>query len=270
MPKLAFTHDVELNYADTGTGTPVWLLFNGNSLSLEFWGDLVRGLAQQGRVIRFDQRGVGATRAQGSFSLLDVAADAAHLLAHLGVPRVIAVGHAWGGRVAQVFARDHPHLVSALVLCGTGGQWPPRLEPGLQNALTSAAKDGDRQRWERALEELYCAPGYAARDPEDFAALSELMWPARSRPRTARWDARVAPSPTYWGTARVPTLLLYGQDDRFGTAQNAEDLARTIPEARLEYFENAGHFLIREARDQVRDAMLGFASGLTSEAVTDA
>jgi 3-oxoadipate enol-lactonase len=70
-------------------------------------------------VVRFDQRNAGATQADGSFSLLDIAADAAALLDYLKIERVIIAGHAWGGRVAQVFTRDYPHRVAGLVLCGT-------------------------------------------------------------------------------------------------------------------------------------------------------
>jgi pimeloyl-ACP methyl ester carboxylesterase len=265
MPLLPIATNFELKYEDSGGDAPVWLLFNGNSLTLEFWGEVADTLAARSRVIRFDQRGVGGTRFEGAFSLLDVAADAARLLESQGSPRVLAVGHAWGGRVAQVFARDYPHMLRALVLCGTGGQFPPRLDAGMQDALRTAAKSGDRTRWQRSLEAMYCAPGYAARDPTDFAQLAEMMWHARSTPRRATWDARIAPSPSYWGTARVPTLLLYGRDDRFGTPDNAEDLARLIPGAALKYFDDAGHFVVREAREHVLDALTSFARTIPTD-----
>ena len=85
--------------------------------------------------MRLDQRNAGATRASGSFSLLDVAADAAALLDHLKIERAIVAGHAWGGRVAQVFARDYPHRVTGLVICGTGGQFPATVPPALVAAM---------------------------------------------------------------------------------------------------------------------------------------
>ncbi|MBI4768473.1 MAG: alpha/beta fold hydrolase [Deltaproteobacteria bacterium] len=73
------------------------MLFNGATLPLQFWDPVARDLAIQDRVLRLDQRNAGDTRASGSFSLLDVAADAAALLDHLQIERVIVAGHAWGG-----------------------------------------------------------------------------------------------------------------------------------------------------------------------------
>lgn len=257
---LAIREAVDLRYVDAGAGRPTWLLFNGGSLPLEFWDGLADDLAATGRVVRFDQRSAGGTRATGAFSLLDVAADAARLHAHLGLDPVIAVGHAWGGRVAQVFARDYPHRVSALVLCGTGGQFPPRLEPGMQEALRAAAAARDRRAWEVALANSYFGAGYAAREPAAFRAVADLLWPDGAPRQHGTWDAQIAPSSSYWGTARVPTLLLYGTDDRFGTRENAEDLVQRIPDARLEFLEGAGHFLVREAPRAIAAHLRRFAA----------
>lgn len=262
---LAIRDTVDLRYIAEGTGRPTWLLFNGGSLPLEFWDGLADDLASTGRVVRFDQRSAGGTRASGTFSLLDVAADAARLHAHLELGPVIAVGHAWGGRVAQVFARDYPHRVSALVLCGTGGQFPPRLEPGMQEALRAAAAARDRRAWEAALANSYFGGGYAEREPEAFGAVADLLWADGTPRQHGTWDPQIAPSASYWGTARVPTLLLYGTDDRFGTRENAEDLARRIPDAQLEFLEGAGHFLVREVPGTIARYMRRFAAQIAGQ-----
>ena len=83
--RLRLQHTVQLAYRIDGQGTPCWLLFNGASLPMQFWDGLAEGLARDATVVRMDQRNVGATRADGPFSLLDVAADAAALLDHLQI-----------------------------------------------------------------------------------------------------------------------------------------------------------------------------------------
>jgi len=257
---LPIREEVDLHYVDTGSGNPTWLMFNGGSLPLQFWDGLADDLAIDGRVVRFDQRSAGGTRAAGSFSLLDVAADAARLHAHLELEPAIVVGHAWGGRVAQVFARDYPQRVRALVLCGTGGQFPPRVEPELQKRLRSAVTTRDRAAWEHALAALYCGAGYAEREPSSFREVADLLWQEHPERQHGTWDPSIAPSASYWGTARVPTLLLYGTDDRFGTRENAEDLARRIAGAQLQFLEGAGHFLVREARPAMLSLLRQFAA----------
>jgi 3-oxoadipate enol-lactonase len=212
-------------------------------------------------VIRFDQRNAGATSASGTFTLLDVARDAARLLDALGIERVIAIGHAWGGRVAQVFARDYPHRVSGLVVCGTGGQFPPTVNESEVAGLFSAFIERRRDAWEAALESLYCAPGFRGRDPLVFGEIAEIIWqqPPRLEPQ---WDARTAPSPSYWGATRVPTLLVYGRHDRNGTPENGRDLAARIPGSRLVEIEDAGHFVVRESELRVATKITTFLEGI--------
>ena len=126
MPYLTVGGSAELHYRNDGTGSPALLLFNGATLPLEFWGPVAERLSQQHRVIRFDPRNAGATRAEGRFTLNDVAADAAALLDRAEVESAVAVGHAWGGRAAQVFARDYPHRVTVSSSAAPAASSPPR------------------------------------------------------------------------------------------------------------------------------------------------
>jgi 3-oxoadipate enol-lactonase len=265
MSLLRLQQDLQLHYRVDGEGPMSWLLFNGATLPLQFWDPVAQGLATEHRVVRLDQRNAGATKASGCFSLLDVATDAAALLDHLKIERAIVAGHAWGGRVAQVFARDYPHRLTGLVICGTGGQFPATVPPALWQQWRDAARARDRERWEQTLEAAYCAKGFSERDSDAFRSISDLLWSqieVRTERRRATWDSCIAPSSSYWGSARVPTLLIYGTEDGNGTPQNAEDLARRIPGARLHFIDQAGHFVIREQPGQVLTLMRAFANCL--------
>jgi pimeloyl-ACP methyl ester carboxylesterase len=136
------------------------------------------------------------------------------------------------------------------VICGTGGQFPPSVDAAELKSLNEATRSGDRTAWETSVEAVYCAPGFSARDPQTFAGVCDAIWD-HPPPRGIRWDPRVSPSPSYWGLARIPTLLIYGRHDRFGTPENAADLHQRIPRSRLVTFEDAGHFVIREAEERV-------------------
>lgn len=260
MATLRRQQDVQINYRVDGHGATTWLLFNGATLPLEFWDPVATALATKDTVVRFDQRNAGASHATGVFSLLDTAADAAAVLAELEQPRVIAVGHAWGGRVAQVFARDYPHLCEGLVICGTGGQLPSTVPNNVLAQLRDSARARDKASWAQALVQAYCAPGFAGRQPSAYAELIDLLWPPK-RP-SARWDAKIAPSSSYWGQSALPTLMIYGQQDRFGTPANADDLqGRLTDVCRLDVAE-AGHFVVREAAETVVSELQQFAQAL--------
>ncbi len=262
MASLLIQNKVELHYQVDGAGDTVWLLFNGATLPLQFWDPVASALAHSNTVIRFDQRNAGATQARGEFSLLDTASDAAVVLHHLSFDRVIVAGHAWGGRAAQVFVRDYPHLARGLVVCGTGGQLPARVPADVLADLNRGARERERTLWENALQQAFCAPGFKRRDPAAFQALSDLLW--RNPPnREAHWNADIAPSPSYWGQTQLPALLIYGVHDLNGTPENAADLQSRLPQARLVNVPDAGHFVVREAPGLVVKELLAFADQLS-------
>ena len=249
MAILDIKSNVSINYSAEGNGEHTLLLFNGATLAFTAWGSLATRLAEHYRVIRFDQRNAGGTVFNGDFTLNDTAADAAAVLGHLGVEDVTVIGHAWGGRAAQVFVRDYPHLVSRLVICGTGGQFPPKSSGEQRQAMADAARSGDRATWEMCFAGMYFAPGFRERAPTVFTEIADAAW---QRPAgKARWNPKVSPSSSYWGSAGVPTLLIYGDEDKNGTPENARDLCNRLPDAHLITLADAGHFAIREAEDQV-------------------
>lgn len=257
MPTLERQQNVKMHYAVDGDGDIALLLLNGASLPLEFWGDVASRLAERFRVVRFDARNAGKTEFAGAFTLNDIAADAMALLDHLQIEEAVVIGHAWGGRVAQVIARDYPHRVSHLVICGTGGQFPPADTKALDGDIRDARRAGDRERWAPLIESRWCGEGFAAREPERFAAMTDMLWNNRPN-RDARWDMRVSPSASYWGFTDKPTLMLYGDQDKNGTPENASDLESRLPDVRLVMIEGVGHFLVLEAMDTVVDEIATF------------
>ena len=260
MTTLHLDISLNLNYRVQGTGKSL-LMFNGASLPLTFWGSLADRLAALFQVIRFDQRNAGSTQFEGEFSLNDVANDAAKLLDHINVDQAVIIGHAWGGRAAQVFARDYPHRVAGLVICGTGGQFPPADTGDWLARMREARKTGARQQWETALEALFCGKNFSKREPEVFQQLADAAWQMPTA--RGRWNPKISPSKSYWGQSRVPTLLLYGDQDKNGTPENARDLQSRL-DAKLVTYEDAGHFVVREKEPEVAEQIKGFVESLTA------
>lgn len=136
-------------------GLPTALLLHGAFCTGRLtWHSVIPALSEHFRVITLDQRGHGAGIRSRSFTLRDLADDAAALIDVLGLDRPLVVGHSMGSLVAQRLWRQHRGLVSGLVLCsstdrfrhaprqtaffsamsavaGTGGWWPllPQLSP---------------------------------------------------------------------------------------------------------------------------------------------
>lgn len=82
------------------------------------------------RVLAIDHRGHGrGLRPLTPYRLSDCAADAAGVLRTLGVAPAIVVGYSMGGAIAQLVTREHPDVVSGVILSGTAQHWQ---EPALR------------------------------------------------------------------------------------------------------------------------------------------
>jgi 3-oxoadipate enol-lactonase len=79
------------------------------------------------RVLAIDHRGHGrGLRPLERFRLADCAADVAAVLTQLDAAPAVVVGYSMGGAIAQLVGRDHPEVVSGLVLSGTAQHWQDR------------------------------------------------------------------------------------------------------------------------------------------------
>lgn len=81
-------------------------------------------IAEHYRVVAMDLRGHGrGVDSLERFTLDRCSDDLAAMLGVLGLDTAIIAGYSMGGAVAQVFARDHPELVSGLVLAATAARF---------------------------------------------------------------------------------------------------------------------------------------------------
>jgi pimeloyl-ACP methyl ester carboxylesterase len=113
--KIAKVNGVELEYEMVGSGEPVLLI--SPVLADGFLPLMSQPALADYRLIRYHQRGwVGSTHTPPPVSIADHAADAAALLAHLGVRRAHIAGHGNGAAVAAQLTLDHPTTVRTLLL----------------------------------------------------------------------------------------------------------------------------------------------------------
>jgi 3-oxoadipate enol-lactonase len=129
----ALINGVTVSYTDTGgDGAPV-VFSHGYLMDQAMFDPQVAALTPEYRVITWDQRGFGGTRATGGFSYWDSAADLLGLLDHLGVERAVLGGMSQGGFISLRAALLAPARVRALVLIDSqAGQEDPALVPAYE------------------------------------------------------------------------------------------------------------------------------------------
>lgn len=118
---MADVNGIQVNYIRGGSG-PALLLLHGHPQTHVIWHKVAQQLASRFTVIAADLRGYGDSGKpaglpdHSNYSKRSMGQDQIDLMAQLGFPQFLLMGHDRGGRVAYRMALDHPHAVSKLVL----------------------------------------------------------------------------------------------------------------------------------------------------------
>jgi pimeloyl-ACP methyl ester carboxylesterase len=258
-------------------GAPLVLLAGGPTM-LSWPDSLCAALADAGRhVARFDLRDCGASTTvdpeNPSYTLRDLAADAAALARRLDDRPAHLGGIGVSGMVAQVAALDHPDTFSALTLAGTRPVAPGPVDDDLPDhdaATMELLFSRPMPDWsQRAAVAEFVTVGASIRGDDGEAARStaERIWDRTQGSEPAvhmanqmglvfstldcrpRWRERLPELST-------PTLVVHGRRDPFFPVGNGEVLAREIPAARLLVLEQAATAIPDAAAGEVAAAML--------------
>lgn len=248
-------HGRSVTYAEAGEG-PVLVLVHGLAGSFENWREVIEPLARTHTVIAPDLPGHGASAAgSGDYSVGALAAGLRDLLVALGKERATLVGHSLGGGVAMQFSYQFPEMVERLVLVSSGGLGPEVSSilraaalPGADPFIALTADLGGRVAppIARGLTALGLRP--SADVAEVLRGYGTLVDPERRASFLATVKAvigtggqRVAATDRLYLAEAVPTLIVWGEDDRIIPAKHGEDAHRHVPGSRLEIFEGVGH-----------------------------
>ncbi|WP_347056920.1 alpha/beta fold hydrolase [Blastococcus sp. HT6-30] len=265
MPQTPVRTGVTLNYEITGEGDPL-LLIMGTSGSIPLWVEMIPRLAEQYRVIAFDNRGLGGSeRGDGAISVGSLAEDASALLTALDVPRAHVMGWSLGSAVLQELALAHPEQVATAVMYASWGRCD-----GFQRSVLSALRYPYVHRdMETALATAGLAFSPQLLDHPDFAAMLEPMLPAfpqtdeQMQVTVEQWDADLAHDTLdRLGDITAPTLVIVGEQDLLTPPWQAKAVADAIPGAQFELLTGPGssHGVHIERPEDLARLVTGFLS----------
>ena len=286
--QLAPVGDLELCYETFGDRSdPALLLIMGLATQMIAWReDFCAELAARGFfVIRFDNRDVGRStrldhlpvptlwqlirrdKSAASYTLDDMAADAAGLLDHLEIERAHVVGASMGAMIAQTLAATRPERVSSLVsIMGntgarTSGQ--PRLRTGRTlMSVPPADRDGYVEHMVKTFT-IIGSPGFERDEAELREFAQEAFDRGRSPAAGARQLAAILASGDRTKQLRqvaAPTLVIHGAADTLVRPSGGRATAKAIRGSQLLEIPGMGHDLPRAAWPRIIDAIAANAT----------
>jgi pimeloyl-ACP methyl ester carboxylesterase len=260
---------------------PTALLVMGLGTQMVAWHeDFCRELAGRGlHVVRFDNRDIGRSthmagspptipqlllrsKRAASYTLTDMADDAAGLLRELGLAPAHVIGASMGGMIAQTLAANHPSLVRSLVsiMSNTGARRSG--QPSLRiYSVFLRRPPREREAFIAHMERLFTAIG--SRDlPQDLDDLRELAAISFDRDRDPQGPGRQLAAIIASGDRTadlrriaIPTLVVHGTDDPLVSPSGGRATAKAIPGARLMNIEGMGHDLPRAVWPRLIDSI---------------
>ncbi|KPF62601.1 hypothetical protein IP69_20185 [Bosea sp. AAP35] len=233
------------------------LLVSGLGGSAAFWTDIAATLSRSFRVIRFDQRGIGAsTRGTAPCTIDELAQDCLHVLDAAGADSAVVLGHSTGGCIAQAFAgqalaaqtlaSQAPGRIDGLILSG-GWLKPSRYMAGYFGARRTFIASHPQAY---AASSVLCAypPAWIEANWHVFEAAVEAA-PLTEQAQAVmceRIDALLAfdgtaLAGTLAGSRAMPILVLGARDDMVVPAFLQEELAAALPGCAKTMLDSGGH-----------------------------
>ena len=250
-------------YIEQGQGEPL-VLISGYSMTKEGWGPVFDDLAEDFRVIAFDNRGVGGFEPTGAtFSIADMVADTIRLMDELNIEKAHIMGISMGGLIAQTLCIEYPERVIKAVLgCTThGGR---EAVPGGKTAMQALASSADpSQPRDDVIQALlpYFFHDRSISSPTDGVAVF-LETYLNNIPRDGL-QGQLGAFSVFNSKPRLaeiicPVLVITGTEDVVIPSENSERLATAIQGAELINIENTGHLFLLEKPQQVVSEVVKF------------
>ncbi len=263
--------DGQLYYEVVGTGQPL-VLIHASCADRTMWDEQMKAFAPHYRVIRYDRRGFGKTTAKQLVATIPFfdAEDLRDLLQHLEIEKAHVLGLSGGGMIASDFALAFPDKISALIMAASnfsGAEFEPTPEEEAEFA--KYMKLLHAKEWEQLAElgaKTWVDGPHRPPDPARQGIREQVYhWLMDIFPGSeGDFDPRAMTPPAAGrlGQIKVPTLVMWGDEDERIIPILGEILAREISGVQKIVFKDTAHMLNLERPAQFNQAVLNFLENL--------
>lgn len=248
-------------YRQFGEGPRLLTCLHSLALDGSWYAPLALALGDQYRLLAPDFRGHGdSARGRSAPTLEIVARDIAAMWDAENIKSSVVLGISLGGMVAQAVTGSFPDRVDAQILMATRGAYDePAARGTLARAAGVRAPHGLEQAAEMTLHRWFGDGSGNAADPLVRQARAQFLGAGGAT--IAEYFEAMTRVGDFAADPPPPTLVVGGDDDRSTPRAVIEQLAGSIPGARLA-FAKGGHLFAFENPREAAATMRPFLDGL--------
>ncbi len=248
---------VQIAYAVAGSGPPLvkapnWMHHLEYDWQSPVWGHLLRALAKDHTLVRFDQRANGLSDWDvPEITFESMVADLAAVVDAAGLKRFPLLGISQGCSYSIAYAVQHPERVSRLVLYG-----------GFAKGALQTGSDADRQDTE--MQRQMVLQGWGQNNPAFRQFFTSIFMPDATKDQMDWFNElqQMTISPenavrlrdvTYnvdvsdlLARVSAPTLVLHCREDGVVSFESGRRMAAMIPDARFVALDGRNHLILED------------------------
>ncbi len=269
--KQVSVEGINISYIEKGEGNPL-VFVHGSPTSSFLWRDMIEELSAHGRVIALDLPGFGFSDPPNNedYTISNYARILESFLEVLSVEQATLICHDYGGPIVLTYALRHPEKYNRLIILDTflhsdlppwplswkiAGIWPFGeifMRLGGQYITRSALEEGvkDKSRISDGIVQRYYMPD-GNPDKLNKTMIGTFRVDYMEDLKFIEKNLK---------TIEKPTLILWGEDDKFLPLSLGDRIHKDIKGSRMEIIPNCGHFVQEDKPEKATEIIIGFLS----------
>ncbi len=274
------SNGIRLNYVTQGSG-PLMLMLHGFPEFWYSWRYQIPEFAKDYQVIALDLRGYNDSdkpQERTAYAMAELIKDVEGVIKGLGYDRCILVGHDWGGAIAWSFAYAHPEMLEKLIVMNL--PHPAKFTKALRNNPQQMLRS-----WYILFFQIPLLPEFMLKFDDYRAITSSFIDSAIDKTAFTSQDLaeykNAAAKPgaltamlnyyrnifpelltqRQWEVLQVPTLMIWGENDKFLGKELTYDTQAYVKDFQLRYVPNCSHWVQQEQPNLVNQYMREFLNG---------
>ena len=236
-------------WIEEGEGNQSIILLHGLMGGVENFGEMVDFISENYKVYGLDLK-----LFEGSLIKVSVRKLSDYLydfIEHLGLKKVVLLGNSMGGHVGLIFTKNHPELVTSLILTGSSGLF--------ENAMgDSFPRRGDKDYIRKKTEEVFYDPKVATDELVD-----RVFEIANNRISVLKLLGYAKSAIRHNMTNDIKNItqsvcLIWGANDIVTPPHVAKEFHKLLPNSELNWIPKCGHAAMWEHPKRFSEIVLDF------------